>query len=243
MYSKLVTVCFFALSLNSVIFADEGSAGPHGGISVTGTATIKAVPDIIAWSLSTTDRNKDLLQAKEASDQKLRTILSIVRGFDVKPEDLQTGSLNVRREYERNDPSAFKEFVMTRSVTLRQRDLNRFDEFLTKLASSVGVEVNFTLETSRLQELRWDARRQAMEMAMKKAQSLAETSGAKLGKIISITEKTPQPNPWSRVQGPMSNSIVTAEPGASMGADAVSGTMAPGSIEIKESVEAVFSIG
>ena len=105
-------------------------------VSVSGTAVTRTVPDIVVWQLTIMELDKSLITAKESSDEQLKTILGLKDELGIQLEDMQTGRLSIRKEYERDrygNRKEFKHFVVTRSVTIRQRDLKRFDEYLDGL--------------------------------------------------------------------------------------------------------------
>jgi len=213
-------------------------------VSVSGTAVINTVPDIVVWTLTTSDFSEDLLKAKEKSDAKLKAIIALKEALGVQAEDLQTGQLSIRREYDRDshgNPTRFKHFAVTRTVTVRQRDVKRFDEYLSKFVATAEVEVNFHMESSRFHELRIEARRSAVKIAREKAAQMTQELGAKLGKVLTIDEETPRTRSSYWESNIASNTMVN-DTGDSSAADATQGTFAPGSIEIRVTVSASFAI-
>jgi uncharacterized protein len=221
-------------------FAAAGSAPDARTISVAGTAVMRTMPDTIVWRISTSDFDKDLISAKESSDRKLKAILGLREGLKIDKEDLETGHLSIRREYEydeRGHQKAFKHFAVTRSVTVRQRDVNRFDEFFSKLVSSAEMEVSVSFESSRLHELRAQTRLKALRIAQEKAEAMLKELGVNLGKVIRIDEHRPTGQPF----GPMSNAAFF-DAGSAPEVDTAGGTFAPGAIEVRVTVYVTFAI-
>ncbi|MBI4558261.1 MAG: SIMPL domain-containing protein [Candidatus Hydrogenedentes bacterium] len=231
---SVATVCWAATPENDI---------PQ--ISVSGTAVTQTVPDVIQWSITITDENKDLQEAKRNSDAKMAAILTLARELGVRPEDLQTGYLNANREYnqdERGRRLDFKGFSVRRGVTLKQRDLKRFDEYLTKLVSSAEMEVSFSFDSSRMTDLRWETRLKALKAAKEKAEAMAKVVDATAGKVIRIEEPLP---PEGRYGGGAYGSFANtsfADPQAARPADVAQGTFAPGAIEVKVTVNAIFEL-
>ncbi len=220
--------------------AATGSGSEARTISVTGTAVMRTMPDTIVWHISTSDFDRDLVSAKESCDRKLKAILGLREELKIDKEDLETGHLSIRREYEydeRGHQTAFKHFAVTRSVTVRQRDVNRFDEFLSKLVSSAEMEVNVSFESSRLHELRAETRLKALRIAQEKAEAMAKELGAKSGKVIWIDEHRPTGQPFSA----MSNAAFV-DAGSVPEVDTTGGTFAPGAIEVHVTVYVTFAI-
>lgn len=234
---------------------------PERTVSVTGTAVTKVTPDIAVWTITTTDFDKKLKAAKQSSDENLRNVLEAIDTLGVEDEDVQTGHLQIRKEYERlehGEQGQFKHFRVTRSVTFRQRDLSVFDAFLTDLVARTEFEAFFRFESSEYHELREQTRIKAVQLAHDKAASMAEALGAKLGQVSQIIE------PGARLRGGfggggfggggggfgggggiagivgVSNALFTAD-GATL-PDQVTGTLRPGSIEIRVTVYVVFEL-
>lgn len=220
--------------------AGIGSGSEARTISVAGTAVTRTMPDTIVWRVSTGDFDRDLVSAKESSDRKLKAILGLREQLKIDKEDLETGHLSIRREYEydeRGHQKAFKHFAVTRSVTVRQRDVDRFDEFFSKLVSSAEMEVNVNFESSRLHELRAETRLKALRIAQEKAEAMVKELGAKLGEVIRIDEHRPTGQPFS----PMSNAAFF-DAGSAPDVDTAGGTFAPGAIEVRVTVYVTFAI-
>ena len=213
---------------------------PERKVSVWGTAVTTTVPDLVIWQLTTTDLEKELLAAKGKSDAKLKAILGLREELGVALEDVQTGYLSIHKEYVRDkygNAGEFKGFLITRTVSFTERDLKRFDEFLSKFTARAEVELGFSFDTTRRHELRNETRLKALAAAKKKAAEMTTALGATLGKVLTIEEEKP-----SRSIQTWASNVASPDEGDRSPEDVASGTMAPGSIEIRVSVHASFAI-
>ncbi len=211
-------------------------------VTVTGTVVTMTVPDVITWSLATTDFDRNLLKAKEQSDKKLQAILGLKNDLGIKDEDLQTGQVSIQKVYERNregNQGNFKHFAVTRAVSIKQRDLKRFDEYLTKLVTVAEVDLNFSFESSRLVELRKQTRLQALTAAKEKAEAMTKALGAKVGKVLTI-EEDPEAAQW--ISSSHMENQIDIDAAGRRASDLTSGTFAPGSIEVRVAVRVAFAI-
>lgn len=218
----------------------SAAEGPERKISVSGTAVTRVVPDLAVWRLTVTGRDQALETATKKADEQLRAILALREGLGIASDDLQTGYLGIEKEYRRDqhgNRGDFLGFVVTRVVTIRQRDLKRFDEYLTRLVAAADVEVAFSFDTTRREEIRAETRLEACLAAREKAAAMTKVLGAGLGKVLTLEEGREE-TPW-RV--PIQNLIAVDTDGPSP--DAVSsGTLVPESIEIRVTVNAAFAI-
>ncbi len=224
------------------LWAEAGEKPPRT-VSVTGTAATRVAPDQVAWRVTVTESDKVLVDAKNRSDANVKRVLELVKELDVPSEEVQSGHLSIRREYEhdeRGNRGEFKHFVVYRSVSFKQRDLGRLDEFLTKLVGAADVEVSFSFESSRRHELRADTRLKAVKIARDKAAAMCEAAGAEVGRVLTLDEHPPggRRDTWN----PMSNNAWFVPDGGQVEADIASGTFAPGAIEIAVTVYATFEI-
>jgi uncharacterized protein YggE len=206
-------------------------------ISVSGSVEWEIAPDQIVWTVSLTDADKDLSAAKDKSDANVKSVLALQKKLDIKEGDIETGYINVRKVYERdkyNNPEEFKHFSVSRNVVIRQRDLDRFDEFFGTLIASADMEVSFKFESSQLQETMADMRLKALQVAMDKAEAMAEVVGAQLGKIVVIDERAPN----RRAPNPFNATYDLSAPARDM----VSDTFIPGAIKQSVTVYTVFEL-
>ncbi|GMW00422.1 MAG: hypothetical protein AMXMBFR84_15590 [Candidatus Hydrogenedentota bacterium] len=237
----LARTCMCLIAMASGVYAQD-VATQSRSISVSGTATTRVVPDIIVWSIQTTDENQELATAKSASDRKLSSIMALLKELKISGEDIQTGFLDISRMYEENKSTrgrTFRGFSVRRGVTIKQRDLSRFDEYLSKLAASTDMEASFLFDSSKREEIRWQTRLDALRIAHDKARVMAETVGAKAGKVLTIIESQPAMMPISALS---QSNVVYVSPAGGSDSDSVSGTFAPGSIEIQVTVHATFQL-
>ena len=129
---------------------------------------------------------------------------------------------------------------MSRSIKIRQKDLSKFDDTLEKLTGLDDIRVSYTLESSDYHEIRRETRLNAVKVAREKAQSMVELLDAKLGAVKVIDETTPgTASPYSRANS-FSNTISVA--GEAATPDDVEGTMSPGAVEVRVSVDVIFAI-
>jgi uncharacterized protein YggE len=233
------------LSASAMPLLAQAPASPSRTVSVSGTAVTRVAPDTIVWHISVREENPDLVQAKSDSDAQVRGILSLREEFGIKPEDVETGHLNIEREYERDKDGRrgpFKHFVIRRSITMRQHDFSRFDEFLSKLVAKARIEVSYSLESSRIHEVRFDNRLEALRIARRKAEAMAEEMGEELGRVLSISEYQPRSTGSSWWPSNSAQNIVFDTGSASPSVDQTTGTFVPGAVEERATIYVIFEI-
>ena len=220
-------------------------------INVTGTAVTRVAPDIASWNITVWDQG-ELSEARARNEKKTQAVLDVIRRLGVAPEDVQTSYMYVEQQYDQEMmPRRISiGWVVSRNITCKQRDLARFDEFIDQLLDMADVDVRYALETSRYHELRKETRLNALRLAKEKADAMCSAVGATLGSVISIQEQQPA-LPWAERAGISNGPFVasnaafveSAPGGPAQDEVAEKSTMAPGVIEINESVNVSFEIG
>jgi uncharacterized protein len=232
---------FLAVSLlcGGFVAAGEGKLSPRH-VSVTGTTIARAQPDIVVWNVTIRRTNRELAKAQAACDEGVEKVLELRGKLKIRPQDAQTGYLSVQKIFDRDqagNQTSFRHFEVVRTVSLRQQDTKGFDEVLAKLVGADDVEVSYHLESSDYHKLRAQTRLEAVKAAREKAAAMTELLGGKLGRVLRIAEPRES---WGSMYSGMSNSAFAgprqAEP------DEAPGTFAPGSLEIRVSIEVDFEI-
>jgi uncharacterized protein len=226
----------FTLLAAAVAAADDDKRS----ISVTGTVETKVAPDQIVWRISLSATDTNLAKAKARSDEQVKSVVALRDKLHIAEGDLETGTMSVSRDYERDargQRGNFKGFVVSRSVTIRERDLKRFDEFLDTLVASTEMEVYFNYESSRQREVRAETRLKALQTAKEKAKVMAQALGAKLGPVLSINEHSATESG----RGFASNSNVSYAQ-STPPADVATETFVPGAMSIQVTVYVTFEL-
>jgi len=212
-------------------------AEPPRVVSVSGTVEAKTAPDQIIWTITLTDSDRHLGKAKEKNDEKIKTVLALAKQLGIAEADIETGWLDAERDYDHK--GFFKRFEIKRTVTIRQRDLKRFDEFLDALVAGTDLGVTFRLESSRRHEARTEARRKALLVAKEKATAMASALGAKIGRVCAIAEHPQSTTSWSNIT---SNWAPISHGEPAVDADADTDTFVPGAITVKATVYVTFAL-
>jgi uncharacterized protein YggE len=235
MIRNLFVVWLLAMGVAS---AEEDKLSPRH-VSVTGTAIARAQPDVVVWNITVRRTNRELAKAQADCEEMVKKVLALRGQLKIKPQDAQTGYLSVHKVYDRDqagNQTSFRHFEVVRNVTLRQQDTTRFDEVLGQLMDTADVEVSHHLESSDYHKLRAQTRLEAVKAAREKAAAMTELLNAKLGRVLRIAEPKENYSPYSGVSNTAYFAPRQAEP------DEAPGSFAPGSIEIRVSIDVDFEI-
>ncbi|MBR4205511.1 MAG: SIMPL domain-containing protein [Clostridia bacterium] len=163
-------------------------------IAVKGEGRITAKPDYIVLTLSAETKNENYAAAVEKAAEEANAVSGAVIGSGFGQDELKTTNWSVRTEYESyrdadgNYRQRFAGYVVNMGFKLSFKiDLERLSrvlEALTASGSTAEMNVRFTMEDP--EALRRSVLEAAAEDARRKAEILAEASGVKLAKLLTI---------------------------------------------------------
>jgi uncharacterized protein YggE len=166
-------------------------------ISVTGTAEIQVVPDMVTFRLRVTKSDKSLTVAKAQNDTNIAKLLDLTRKSAINPVDVKTDFISVKEKYDHIKQKGDEEFTdvfagytVSRTMIVRLRDLKKFEQFFTDVVQTGVTEVSdVTFESSELRKFKDQARAMAVRAAREKAESISKEVGQTIGKAVSIAEE------------------------------------------------------
>jgi uncharacterized protein YggE len=186
---KIMAAVLFAALVLSCTKEDNQST-----ISVIGTGTVLAQPDMIQINISLSKIAATTRQAQEAVNMQVRQVLEILKAENIDDKDISTPSLRFTQEYEwRTDRRVLigqkVEQIITFSVTDIREDTekaSRILDELTKIEEAALNHINFSIKDN--QELFIQSRELAYQKAFDKATQYAALSGLRITKTLSISE-------------------------------------------------------
>lgn len=160
--------------------------------NVTGKSTITTIPDKAILSLGVTHKEADLKQAQSAANTIINNLQQKLTDLGIKKEDLKTQSYNISPTIDySNATQRITGYSVDISMTVNLTDFAKLNQVIDT-ATSVGVNqvrgVQFTLTDSKEQQIKAQARQEAINDAKRNAAELAHLSGMKLGRIINVSE-------------------------------------------------------
>jgi len=204
------------------------------GISVSGTGEASGAPDLALVELGVSAEGKTVKEARDTAATAMNDVLDALKGDDVAEKDVQTRQFRIEPEYQYPDgKQELIGFRVTNIVEAKVRDLDRVGEVIDDVAKAGGdiVQIqglSFTIE--KPEDLRAQARQEAMADARARAEGLAELAGVKLGKPISVTESAVAPPTAFREAAPMGQGGGEATP------------IQAGELEVSVTVDVLFAI-
>ncbi len=189
---------------------------PQRTLAVTGTAEVSVKPDIcyISFGVETINK-KSAREAYRTNSELMNALSAAVKASGVEPKDIQTSSFSVAPQYhfENNGQHRiFDGYRVYQSLDVNVRELDKASTVLDAGMDAGATQVNnVTFAVENPKKYTADARVEAVKAAQAKAQTMADLTGVKLGKPVSITES--EPNGWGQYYAQSNVSLDRAEQG------------------------------
>ncbi|MGO7990167.1 SIMPL domain-containing protein [Rhizobium leguminosarum] len=204
-YTKTVLMtALLALPLAAAAPAFAQDAKPREPmISVTGDGESSVAPDMAVVNLAVVKQAKTAREALDENNKAMNDVLAALKSGGIAERDLQTSGFSIQPQYNypqpvdgHQPPPQLIGYQTINSVTVRLRDLAKLgaviDQSVT-LGINQGGEIQFTNDKpdAAIEE----ARKAAVADAVKRAKTLSEAAGVKLGRILEINENVPRAMP------------------------------------------------
>lgn len=163
-------------------------------ITVKGVGSVSVKPDLIVISMNLETKNKDYEKTMDYAAQRIDLLNDALEEIGFEKKSVKTTDFHVRTQYEsvKDKDGTYKRvfdgYVCAHSLKVEfDFDTKRLAKVLSAIAAcfaSPELSVAFTVkDSSAVSE---ELLKSAAKNAVKKAETLCQASGAKLGELISI---------------------------------------------------------
>lgn len=204
---------FTLLLLSSVVLAEQGPRT----ITVTGTGSSKIAPDRASVQMSIVAKSPSLNGAQKAAAAVTAKVLEMTGKLGIDRDAIDTTGSTVRPDYRWNREREEQEllgYVAEREMNVELRDLDKLGALIE---GAVELGVNQVSPPQLDSSKRRDVYREALDAAAKDAQAnaarLAQSLGARVGDVLTITtmSESPPPMPMMRASAAVSMEMAAPE--------------------------------
>lgn len=181
------TIFGLLVLLTTITQAQEVKQVPM--ISVSGEGKIKVVPDQASISLSVETKGNKAVEVKRENDAKMDAVLKFIKKLNIAKEDYQTQRVSLYPNYDYEKKK--NNYVATQTVIVLLRDLNKYDSMMDGLVE-IGINRidNVEFKSSKIDSLKKEARKLAMQDAKSKAEDFVSILTQKVGKALTISDNS-----------------------------------------------------
>lgn len=184
-----------ALALGATACAPMGPGGHHhrtSTITVAGTGTVSAAPDMAEITSGVVTQAPTAAQALAASSQAMERLLQALGALGIAARDIQTTNISVaplRRQGRDGQPPEITGYEVTNQVRVKVRDLPRLGRVLDQQVGQ-GANLVHGIQFGRQEPvpLQDEARKRAMADARRKAELYAGAASLRVGRVVAVQE-------------------------------------------------------
>lgn len=160
-------------------------------VTVVGTGRATASPDIARVTLGVDIVNPRLSTALTEANRKMAAIMAALEKAGLERKDIRTAEFNVfpQQSYGPSGPGPITGYRVINTMRVTVRDLDNAGAVLDAAINAGANTIQglaFTIESAKAIET--EARKDAMADAKAKAEVLAGAAGAKVGRVLTISE-------------------------------------------------------
>jgi len=166
-------------------------------ITVADKGEVYAKPDLALTTFSVVTEKKTVSEAISENAKKMNAVIDFVKEQGVEDKDLKTISFNIHPRYEWYGVTQFYPqgrrvlvgYEVRQSLEVKIRDMEKIGDIIEGATDAGANEVGdlqFTVDNP--DELKKQARGQAIEKAKNKAEELASQLGVRLVRIVNFSE-------------------------------------------------------
>lgn len=179
--------CAGAIALGIAGCAGNTSASPDGGITVNATAKVSVVPDKCSFSVTVIEQGNSAAAAQRAANKPVKKIIKTLTDLGIAEKDIQTTYTDVSPVWD--EEGMTDEYEARSMLEVSNVPIDQVGELMEAAANAGADEVDsLSYATTSYEESYEQALAQAIDDSRSKAEAIAQASGAKLGKIVSVTE-------------------------------------------------------
>jgi uncharacterized protein YggE len=160
-------------------------------VTVTGQATIAVAPDTAVIRIGVSSRGKTAKEASDTNAKQMTAVMAAIKNSGIAERDIRTSRLSLQPQYENKGGTAhLLGFRVTNQLTVRIHDIGRLPGILDRAIAAGANEMSgIEFVVSAQSKLLDQARDDAIADAHRKAALYAKAAGAKLGRVVAITEE------------------------------------------------------
>ncbi|MES2014630.1 MAG: SIMPL domain-containing protein [Patescibacteria group bacterium] len=202
----VLTVFVGAKAVNAIMNFDTISQPASNVITVTGEGKVSAAPDIATISFSISEDADTSAHAQDAAAKKVNVALQLLKNLKVADKDVKTSSYNIFPRYSQptpcygtapcvyNQEQKIIGFTASETVEVKVRNIDDTGKVLSALGDAGVTNLygpNFSVD--KQDDLKAEARKEAIEKARTQAKQLASALGVRIVRVVNYSENGAYP--------------------------------------------------
>lgn len=189
----MVLILMMFLIAGCTSYVNVSPVPEYNKVTVNGQAEFKSMPDLARFNVRVESAGDTAVEATAFNAKLVDEIKSALVAAGIKSSDIETASFNVY-PWKRWEPKTGKEILegykAYHTLEVETKDIEDIGRYIDAAVNSGATDINgvtFTFSKTRQKEMNDEALKLAVANAKEKAKTLAETSGTRLGMVLSIS--------------------------------------------------------
>ena len=165
--------------------------------TVTDSAEVFAKPDLGLITFSVKTEAKTVSKAMPKNTEKMNNIINFLKDSSIEDKDLKTTSFNIYPRYDYSSISSRRTltgYEITQSLEVKIRNLSKTGDLISGAASRGANQVgNLSFMIDNQDELKEQARTEAIKKAKAKADKIAKDLGVDIVGVVNFNENSQVP--------------------------------------------------
>jgi len=162
-------------------------------ISLSATGAVKTTPDKVDITTGVTSEGQTARDALDKNTDAMTKVVAGLKEAGIEAKDIQTTNFSVSPVYEqrKEGQAAFiTGYRVSNQVHITVRDTAKLGDILDKVVSLGANDIgSIAFGVSEPEDLKDEARKEAMRKAIADTKLYAQAAGVELGPVLSITEE------------------------------------------------------
>ena len=156
-------------------------------IEVMGVGIVKVTPDEVTIKVQVEHKGQSPKELKQKNDFIINDVLAFIKSMNIADKQVQTEYVRLNKNYDYQTKTY--NYLANQSVSIYLKDLKIYESLMNGLMErGINRIDGISFSTSKIKELKSQARIKAMQNAKMKAEEYTKVLNQSIGKAVLITE-------------------------------------------------------
>ena len=168
-------------------------------VDVMGEGIVKVAPDEVTINVQVENKGQNPIALKQKNDFIINDILAFIKNMNIADKQVQTEYVRLNKNYDYQ--TKIYSYVANQSISIHLKNLELYESLMNGLMErGINRIDGVSFSTSKIKELKSQARIKAIENAKMKAEEYTKVLNQSIGKAVSISEfnNTNYPGPVNK---------------------------------------------
>jgi uncharacterized protein YggE len=168
-------------------------------VDVMGEGIVKVAPDEVTINVQVENKGQNPIALKQKNDFIINDILAFIKNMNIADKQVQTEYVRLNKNYDYQ--TKIYSYVANQSISIHLKNLELYETLMNGLMErGINRIDGVSFSTSKIKELKSQARIKAIENAKMKAEEYTKVLNQSIGKAVSISEfnNTNYPGPVNK---------------------------------------------